>query len=378
MPGVTREQIDRAKEWDLLSYLQTYEPGELTKKRPTDKEYRTKTHDSLVISNGRWNWTTRGFGGKTALDYLIKVRGMEFVEAVRTLNDGRAAPSLSQPVTRPPEQPRAFALPEGNRCATAAVSYLQRRGIDSEIISRCIRAGIFFESRKYHNCVFVGRDKAGKARFACLRGTMGDFKGDVPGSDKRFNFCFPAGGPSRTVAVFESPIDALSLATLFKARGVATWDRGHYLSLGGTSPLALLQFLYDRPEIDRIYLCLDNDKAGLDGMGRIEAALRDDKELQGRALTVERKAYYSLDRGDGIENDAVDKPMTPEDAYIHKAVMAELYAAFASLPDKQAKRLYALFFMGMSRTEIAKAEGVAVKSVCESIVRALETLRKNI
>ena len=49
-----------------------------------------------------------------------------------------------------------------------------------------------------------------------------------------------------------------------------------------------------------------------------------------------------------------------------------------SLPDKQAKRLYALFFMGMSRTEIAKAEGVAVKSVCESIVRALETLRKNI
>ena len=289
MPGVTREQIDRAKEWDLLSYLQTYEPGELTKKRPTDKEYRTKTHDSLVISNGRWNWTTRGFGGKTALDYLIKVRGMEFVEAVRTLNDGRAAPSLSQPVTRPPEQPRAFALPEGNRCATAAVSYLQRRGIDSEIISRCIRAGIFFESRKYHNCVFVGRDKAGKARFACLRGTMGDFKGDVPGSDKRFNFCFPAGGPSRTVAVFESPIDALSLATLFKARGVATWDRGHYLSLGGTSPLALLQFLYDRPEIDRIYLCRDNDKAGRDGMGRIEAALRDDKELQGRALTVERK-----------------------------------------------------------------------------------------
>lgn len=50
MPGVTREQIDRAKEWDLLSYLQTYEPGELTKKRPTDKEYRTKTHDSLVTT----------------------------------------------------------------------------------------------------------------------------------------------------------------------------------------------------------------------------------------------------------------------------------------------------------------------------------------
>ena len=60
MPGVTREQIDRAKEWDLLSYLQTYKRGEITKTRPTDKEYRTKTQDRLLISNGRWNRKTRG------------------------------------------------------------------------------------------------------------------------------------------------------------------------------------------------------------------------------------------------------------------------------------------------------------------------------
>lgn len=287
MPGVTTEQIERAKEWDLLSYLQAYEPGELTKKRPTDKEYRTKTHDSLVISNGRWNWTTRGFGGKTALDYLIKVRDMPFVEAVRTLC-GEQAPALSsQPVTRPPEPPRAFVLPEVARCATAAVSYLQRRGIDADIISRCIQAGIFYESRNYHNCVFVGRDKAGKARFACMRGTVGDFKADAPGSDKRYNFCLTATGPPCGVlAVFESPIDALSLATMRKLARTP-WDRCNYLSLGGTSPLALLQFLKDHPEIKQVYLCLDNDKAGLDGMARIEAAIQE--AFPGRALTVERK-----------------------------------------------------------------------------------------
>ena len=79
MPGVTTEQIEQAKEWDLLSYLKDKEPWELIKKHPTDKEYRTKTHDSLVISNGKWNWTTRGIGGRTALDYLIKVRDMPFV-----------------------------------------------------------------------------------------------------------------------------------------------------------------------------------------------------------------------------------------------------------------------------------------------------------
>ena len=77
MPGVTKEQIARAKEWDLLSYLQTYEPQELQK--CGGREYRTMPHDSLKISNGKWNWHSRGIGGRTALDYLVKVRGMDFV-----------------------------------------------------------------------------------------------------------------------------------------------------------------------------------------------------------------------------------------------------------------------------------------------------------
>ena len=180
-------------------------------------------------------------------------------------------------------------LPEAARCATAAVSYLQHRGIDSEIISRCMKAGIFYESKKYHNCVFVGKDKEGKARFACMRGTMGDYKADAPGSDKRFNFCLPSSDPSSgLLAVFESPIDALSLATLRKAKRTA-WDKCNYLSLGGTAPLALLQFLKDHPEIKRVYLCLDNDRAGLDGMTRIEASIQGDPVLKDRALTVERK-----------------------------------------------------------------------------------------
>lgn len=292
MPGVTTEQIQEAKRWDLLSYLQAYEPGEL--KRSGPHEYCTVTHDSLKISNGKWHWCSRGFGGTTALDYLIKVRDMPFVEAVRTLCDGRAAPSLSQPVKSSPE-PRPFVLPEVSRCATAAVAYLQRRGIDSEIISRCIRAGIFYESSRYHNCVFVGRDRTGKARFASMRGTMGDFKQDVAGSDKRFNFCFPACDPkSRTVEVFESAIEGLSVATLRKAGlldepGGPPWDGCHYLALSGTSPLALLQFLHDHPEVDRVALRLNNDKAGRDGMEKIVAAVREDRALQGRALTVEQK-----------------------------------------------------------------------------------------
>lgn len=86
------------------------------------------------------------------------------------------------------------------------------------------------------------------------------------------------------------------------------------------------------------------------------------------------KAYFSLDRGDGIENEIVDKPITPEEAYLHKAAMTGLYAAFASLPDKQAKRLYAFFFLGMSKTEIARAEGVSEMAVRDTISRALKSM----
>ena len=162
---MTEEQIAEAKRWDLLSYLQAYEPGELKKSGP--REYRTRSHDSLVISNGKWHWCSRNMGGRTALDYLIKVRGQDFVSAVETLCGGGASPFLSQPADLPP--PKPFELPEPNRYATKVMGYLQGRGIDGGIISRCLRDGSLYESFRYHNCVFVGRDMEGKARSACLR-----------------------------------------------------------------------------------------------------------------------------------------------------------------------------------------------------------------
>ena len=245
MPRVTDEQIAEAKKWDLLSYLQTFEPQELKKSGP--HEFRTVSHGSLVISNGLWHWCKQGIGGKTALDYLVKVRGMGFVEAVEAVSGAGPLPDFPQPVVEPP---KPFRLPEADRCAIHVISYLQKRGIDTEIISRCIQNGNLYESLKYHNCVFVGRDPSGIARFACLRATHGDFKLDIESSDKRFSFVLPAADPqSRTLLVSESPIDALSRATLRKTE-TGDWDKAHYLSLSGTSPLALLQYLTDHPAID--------------------------------------------------------------------------------------------------------------------------------
>ena len=283
IPGVSKEQIAKAKEWDLLSYLQTYEPQEL--KRCGPHEYCTRTHDSLKISHGKWCWNSRGIGGRTALDYLIKVRGMDFVGAVEALCGYRPPPPQERPAPKPP---KPFQLPEASRCGTAMVTYLQRRGIHSDLISACMHSGVLYESRRYHNCVFVGKDVKGRPRFACLRGTRDNFRIDVEGSDKRYNFSLSAADPKcPRLAVAESPIDALSLATLVKLSG-GDWQSSHYLSLGGTAPRAMLQFLHDHPHITQVSLCLDNDKAGMTGMDRLEQAIREDPELAQRVTLIYR------------------------------------------------------------------------------------------
>ncbi len=267
----------------MLSYLQTYEPHEL--KRSGPNEYCTRTHDSLKISNGKWCWNSRGIGGRTALDYLIKVRGMDFVGAVETLCGYRAPPPQERPQPKPQ---KPFSLPEASRFPAAMLSYLQGRGIHPELLQACMQAGTLYESRKYQNCVFVGRDPTGRARFACLRGTRDNFRIDAEGSDKRYNFSLLAADPKCSrLAVAESPIDALSLATLVKLSG-GEWRDSHYLSLGGTAPRAMIQFLHDHPHVTQVSLCLDNDKAGIMGMERLENAIQDDPELSQRVKLIYR------------------------------------------------------------------------------------------
>lgn len=277
MSSVSKEQIAAAKEWDLLSYLQAYEPQEL--KRSGPYEYCTQTHDSLKISNGKWCWNSRGIGGRTALDYLVKVRGMAFTDAVETLCGYRAPPPQQRPAS-PMQKP--FVLPEASRYPSAVVAYLQDRGIDPELIGACIQAGTLYQSRKYQNCVFVGQDAQGRARSASLRGTRDKFRLEAVGSDKRYGFCLTArDADCPRLAVAESPIDALSLATLVKLSG-GDWQDSHYLSLGGTGPRAMMQFLRDYPNVTQVSLCLDNDKAGLRGMELLEDAIREDTVLSER------------------------------------------------------------------------------------------------
>ncbi len=82
----------------------------------------------------------------------------------------------------------------------------------------------------------------------------------------------------------------------------------------------------------------------------------DRKEAAYRLRTYRHKAYYSLDRDDGLEHEAVFVALSPHELYERKVTMQELHAAIASLPDKQAKRIYAHFILGMTKQDIARAE----------------------
>lgn len=273
VPRLTDEQIAKAKEWDVLDYMMRYEPDNLKKCGP--HEYCTVEHSSLKISNGKWHWFSQDMGGKTALSFLTDVRKIGFVEAVELLCDGRGLPP---PVSHQPslEQKKIpFVLPKPAKYATYAVRYLQRRGISPDIVAMCIHSGFLYESQKHHNCVFVGRDETDKARFACMRGTNGDFKLDVAGSDKRYSFYLPAKNPNCTAVSFsEAPIDTLSVATLRKAAlGGDDWRDCHYLSLGGTALRALEHFLETHPKVNRVYGCVDNDEAGMKCLAKAKELL---------------------------------------------------------------------------------------------------------
>ena len=102
----------------------------------------------------------------------------------------------------------------------------------------------------------------------------------------------------------------------------------------------------------------------------------DRKEAAYRLRTYRHKAYYSLDRDDGLEHEALFVALSPHELYERKVTMQELHAAIASLPNKQAKRIYARYYLGMTVNEIAEVEGVDPSRVRDSIRRGLKQLAK--
>ena len=100
------------------------------------------------------------------------------------------------------------------------------------------------------------------------------------------------------------------------------------------------------------------------------------EEASYRLRTYRHHAYYSLDRGDGIENEVLFVASTPDELYEKKLTNQQLYAAISQLPEKQAKRIHAYYFMDMDESAIACAEKVSQQAVHSALCRGLKNLEK--
>ena len=286
MPYIAPEVITEAKRMDLLTYLREYEPNELVKY--SSNTYTTRTHDSLKISNGKWMWWSRGIGGKSALDYLIKVRGMDFVEAVQTIMGNGSVRSPT------PENAKSYVnqpllLPERSPSTDVVFEYLFGRGIDYEIINYCLEKELVIESLPYHNVVFIGYDERNKPKYAAYRATnQSRLMGDCTGSKKQYSFRLTAENTGE-VHLFECAIDLLSYATLMKSEG-KDWRQFNLVSLAGVYspkqnigdskvPVTVRNLLEKDKSIKRIILHLDNDIAGRKATKALQTILSDKYEV---------------------------------------------------------------------------------------------------
>ena len=257
----TQAQIDRANAANLEDFLRAQ--GETLVR--SGKEYRWKAHDSLTVCGNKWFRHSQSKGG-FPVDFVMEFYGKSFPEAVQMLT---GEPGEAQPEADPAPSP-AFRLPLRNVTNANILNYLtQKRKLSPSLVNFFIAAGDIYEDSSHHNVVFVGRDADGHPRYASSRGIREKFRQDAAGAEKAFGFAHR--GTDKQLLVFEAPIDLLSFIELFPKN----WQQHNYLSLGGVSGKALRQFLSERPDVERVFLCLDSDKAGEDACKRLAGLLPD-------------------------------------------------------------------------------------------------------
>ncbi|WP_270428661.1 AAA family ATPase [Faecalimonas umbilicata] len=261
MEEYTREQIQRADDTDLYVFLSGR--GEQFKR--CGKEYRWLRHDSVMINKNEWYRFSQNKGGH-AIDFMKEFYGLSFAEAVKELlgeegvgetNRRTGKEDAGRQKVCPIPLP-GLELPERNESCEIARKYLiEQRKLSEQLVDQMIAKGDIYESKNYHNVVFVGRDKEQNPRYAAMRGTDEKrYRGEAKGSEKIYGFGHI--GTDEKLFVFESPIDLLSYITAVPEE----WEKHSYISLGGLSEKAMKRMYTEYPHIHSIYLCLDNDEPG--------------------------------------------------------------------------------------------------------------------
>ncbi len=259
------EELNKADSVSLVGLLQSY--GEQLKKSGSEYEWDYKG-EKVTIRNNFWYSHYTETGGK-AISFVQKYFGMSFPDAVVMLLDGTHHHIICEGEAQ--SRKKEFRLPERNENMNRVFAYLSiTRGIDKEIIWSFSKADLIYESKEYHNAIFVGKNKAGKAVHAHKRssGSYKSYKANAPGSMPQYSFNWR--GKSDRLYLFEAPIDMLSFISMHK-KG---WKNHSYAACCGVADNVLFQLLQDNPNIKTVLLCLDNDEAGQSANARITEKLK--------------------------------------------------------------------------------------------------------
>ncbi len=262
---LSKEEIDRAKRTDLASLLMSM--GETVKRSGSEHEW--SDNGRKVTLRGCVWFHQYDMTGGDAIDFAQRFFGKTFPEAVVFLNGGSSAQLIQSLPSEKGKKP--FALPPKNDTMRRVFGYLcSSRGIDRDVLHTFVRRNMVYESADYHNAVFVGYDKGGIARHAHKRGSFSQssFKGNVDSSNPAFSFHW--NGTSGSLYLFEAPIDMLSFISMHKDN----WQQHSYAAACSISDTVLFQCMKDS-NIDKVYLCLDNDDAGQSANRRIADKLRE-------------------------------------------------------------------------------------------------------
>ena len=232
-------------------------------------EYLWDKHQ-VWINGSSWYSHYEEVGGH-AIDFVKRFYGLPFRDAVRELtgeSTSECAPIPSERTERKPREQPPLILPERNPTSQTVESYLTgKRFISPEVVSFFLQSGTLYEDVEHHNCVFVGLDENGQPRHCHKRGTSGDFKQSVAGSDTAFSFHH--NGTDDSLFVFEAPIDMLAYITMYPDN----WQAHSYVALCSVADRALTHRLEVNPNLRKVFLCLDNDEAGQTAAERMRESL---------------------------------------------------------------------------------------------------------
>lgn len=292
----TKEDIKQARQADIVAYLESVneaarQAGEVEPYRlkREGKEIRVEGHGGLLVDRNYWsiqsdkqlvNGKMVTKGGNT-LDFLTQYEGKTFNEAMKILTGkefkGRVA-ALPPREYVPAADKSDFKLPERFENSRRAIAYLTKtRGISAEVVIDQVRKGNIYEDKDHHNVVFVGRSPDGEPRWANKRSTLtqSSYKGDAPSTDPRYPFVLrnEINRNDGYLIATESPIEAMSYATLLKIQGQQS-IKNDIMGIGGAHGVGIIQYLKDHPQTQGVILALNNDRQGHESTLLIEQELK--------------------------------------------------------------------------------------------------------